>query len=87
MKRISLSLLVIGLLATGCENWRAKHWGGTMTVNLPANSKLVNATWKEGHLWYLYRPMQSNEVAVTSTFTEKSNMGMLQGTVVFVESK
>ncbi len=85
MKRTLLALAVIGLLATtGCtDNFRAKHLGGTMTVQVPANNKLVVATWKDHELWYLYRPMRTNEVAETSTFQEKSSLGMVEGKVVF----
>lgn len=88
--------LLIGLLAAsaalvGCtENVRSRAWGGNMTVNLPPNQKLVNVTWKttEGSsLWYLTRPMHSNECAETFTFQEKSSFGMMEGAVKFVESK
>lgn len=91
MNKNMLSLLVVaGLLigAVGCtENSRARSFGGTMSENLPRGQKLVTATWKESHLWYLTRPMASNETAVTSTFHEQSSWGMLQGTVIFIESK
>lgn len=58
-----------------------------MTVNLPKGQKFVNATWKESELWYVTRTMRSNEVSETFTFQEKSSYGMIEGKVIFVESK
>ena len=75
-------------LVSGCtENQRAKSFGGSMTKNLPKGHKLVTATWKESQLWYLSRPMRNDEVPETYEFIEISNFGLMEGKVVFVESK
>lgn len=89
MKKTFIILSAIVLLTIcGCtENQRAKKFGGNMTINLPANQKLVNVTFKDADMWYLTRPMRSNELAETSLFKEKSNYGMVEGSVTFVESK
>ena len=91
MKKIinSIVLTVTSIvLLSGCtENQRAKQFGGTVNINLPANQKLVNATWNEAELWYLYRPMHTNEVAEIYRFVEKSSFGLMEGEVVFVENK
>jgi hypothetical protein len=59
-----------------------------MTVVLPQGVKLINVTWKEGgNLWYLTRPMKSNEVADGYVFQEKSSFGMMEGKVIFKEVK
>lgn len=88
MKHLLLALVSGLLLTTGCtENVRTKVYGGTMTINLPKGQKFINVTWKEAEMWYLYRPMTSNEVAETYTFKEKSSFGVYEGTVIFVESK
>ena len=85
-------LLVIGLLGliafglTGC-NAMSRSFGGTINVNIPENQKLVQATWKESSLWYLTKPMKQEDVAETYTFQEDSNFGVLEGKVVFKESK
>jgi len=85
MKKIILSVGLF-ITLTGCtENERAKHYGGTMTIDLPPKTKLVTATWKESELWYLYQPRQDNEQPKTSTFMEDSSFGILQGKVVFNE--
>ncbi len=74
-------------LAACTENARVKAWGGEGTINLPANRKLVNVTWKEGQIWYLTRPMDSNDVADTYKFQEESSWGMVEGTYNIVETK
>jgi len=85
MKRLLL-IAVLALAMIGCtENQRAKQFGGTMTINLPAGKKLVNATWKEDHLWYLMRDGKQGETPEVVTFHEDSNMGVLNGTVIFQE--
>ena len=76
------------IFMAGCTaNERAKQYGGTMQVNLPPGQKLVNATWKdENQLWYLMRPMREGEKPEVVTFKEDSSFGLVEGTVVFVES-
>lgn len=81
---VALSLVLL----VGCtENQRAKSFGGTANINLPANQKLVNVTWKNEQLWLLTKPMATNDVAESYTFKESSSFGLVQGTVVIVEKK
>lgn len=90
MKKLFLLLTASSILITGCtDNYKARHMGGTMTINLPAHQKLIDVTWKDkdGGIWYLTRPMHSNEVAETYTWKEKSPLGRIEGTVLFVETK
>ena len=88
MKRIKLLLLAGALLATSCtDNNLAKNYGGTMDINLPKGEKLVNITWKDGQVWYLTRPMEANEMPIVSKFHEKSEHGLVEGTIVIHESK
>lgn len=86
MKKV---LYVLPLLVLfGCtENQRAKSWGGDATLDLPKGEKLVNVTWKESQLWYLTRPMKSEETAETYVFHESSNYGVMEGTVTITEHK
>ena len=86
MKKV---LYVLPLLVLfGCtENQRAKSWGGDATLDLPKGEKLVNVTWKESQLWYLTRPMKSEEIAETYVFHESSNYGVMEGTVTITEHK
>lgn len=89
MKKTAMFVIAaLGILLSGCtENQRAKSMGGTMTVTLPAGTKFVNATWKGEELWYLTRPMHTNESAETHAFKEKSSFGIVEGTVLFVEAR
>ena len=88
MKRIVAIILItiICIILTGC-NPVARKMGGDMTVQLKPGEKLVNVTWKESSLWFLTRPMRSNETAETYKFKEDSTWGVLEGTVTIVEYK
>ena len=85
---IAIGLIVgyIGMKLLSSNIW-AKTFGGTITVMLKPNTKLVQATWKESNLWYLTRPMREGETAETSSLHEQSTMGMLEGQVFFIESE
>lgn len=91
--KIKNVLMVVGIMALFCyfsvsctENARAKAYGGTMTVDLPENTKFVNATWKDGgQLWYVTRPARPGEPKEVYTFQEKSTFGLVQGKVIFQE--
>lgn len=90
MKKYFIVLLIVvsGILMSGCtENTRARSFGGKMTIDLPKNQKLVNATWKETDLWILTKPMDKTDNAESYTFTEKSSFGVLEGTIYINEQK
>lgn len=92
-----------GLLLAGCGkdninssgvgNAIAKKVGGTATVSLPPNTKLINVSWKtdpksgKSSLYYLYRPMRDNEFPETYRYQEDSTWGVLESTVVIKESR
>ena len=87
MKKVFLAILM-GVMVTSCtENERVKQWGGEGTINLPKGRKLVNVTWKETEIWYLTRPMDSNDVAETYQFQEESSWGVMEGTYNIIETK
>ena len=87
MKKLFI-LAIAAIAFTSCtENQRAKNFGGTATVNLEPNRKLVTVTWKEDQIWYLTRPMDSTDKAESYKFQEESSWGMIEGTVVISESK
>ncbi len=91
MKKVALFIgiaLVLTLGTFGCsDNFRTKHWGGTMTIDVPKDEKVTVVTWKGEELWYLTRPMREGETAETLTLREKSSYGVVEGTVVLKESK
>lgn len=41
----------------------------------------------EDETWYLYRPMREQETPEVYSFQEKSSMGIMEGKVIFTESK
>lgn len=89
MKKIILGVIAfVALTFTSCtENSRAKMWGGTMTIQLEPGQKLVDVTWKETSLWYMTKPMREGDVAETYEFVEDSSWGVVEGKVIFIESK
>lgn len=92
-KTIGISLMIIAVLifistVVSCtQNQRAKTWGGNAKIQLPAGQKLINATWKDDNLWYLSRPMRTDETPETYTFQEESSFGLLQGTYTITERR
>ena len=93
MKNYGLLILTVGItflclsLTIGCtENKRAKTFGGSMTINIANCQKLVTPTWKDSNLWYATRPMRNGELPETTTFKEESNFGVLEGSIIFVET-
>lgn len=87
MKTIIFYILVAMALISCTENQRARNFGGTVTIKLEAGQKLVSASWKQDNLWFLLEPMDSTDVPKTKTFYEDSSFGMMNGKVVFVETK
>lgn len=81
-------ILLAVCLTVGCtENVRTKKFGGKSTITLPPGQKLVNVTFKDANLWYLTRPMGTNENPEVFSFVEKSNFGVMEGKITFIESK
>jgi hypothetical protein len=88
MKRIFILLAIITLISfSSCKNKRVKKWGGSMTIELKANQKLMNVTWKDNDIWYLTTSMDSIDKPKQSVFQEKSNRGILEGRITFKESR
>lgn len=85
MKKL-LAVVLMSLTLAGCtENWKAKQAGGTAVYYVEANEKVVNVTWKDEHLWIVTRARKEGEVPETFNFREKSNYGILEGTVKIIE--
>ena len=83
---IAIMGILGGLITSfrGCKQSVVKNFGGSMTVELEPNKKLVNATWKDNNLWVLVTE-RTNESPKVYNFTEKSAMGVLQGNVTIIE--
>lgn len=91
MKKLFVVAALALVMVSCTENQRAKSFGGTYSVDLPAGEKLVNVTWKgESDLWYLTRKMTVKDSAETYTF--KQDKGSVlnitgNGEVILKESK
>ena len=87
MKKLIIFLFTVTLL-TSCDHYVTRHFGGNSTIKLEPGEKLIEATWKgDGDLWYLVEPMDSNYVPKTKIFKESSMMGMMEGSVIFIETR
>ena len=83
-----LCTIVSMFIMSSCTgNERAKAYGGTYTIKLDPGYKLVEATWKEASLWYLVEPMDSTDTPKTKIFKEDSSFGIIEGKVIFVETR
>jgi len=69
------------------ENARVRRFGGEAIVQLQSGQKLVEVTWKDNDLWYLTRPMRSNEKPEEYKFSEKSSIGIMEGVYIIKEKK
>lgn len=92
MKKKIVGILIVAVLvaglATGCtDTIMTKNFGGNMTLNLEKGRKLEQVTWDDNGLWYLTRPMKSDERPETYTFNQDSIFGIFEGTVTIVESR
>lgn len=94
IKKILSSLIVIGCLIGGSglifcfyDNRIARSYGGTVTINVDPGYKVTEATWKQNELWYFIEPMEETYTPKTKYLKESSEYGMLEGKVVFKESR
>lgn len=80
MKKILvIAITAIAFLTSCTDNARARQFGGTETVYIPAGRVLVNCTWKESDLWILTKDTATGEMF----FNEKSSFGILEGEINF----
>jgi hypothetical protein len=82
MKKLLLYFTLVTLF--GCTpNERARSFGGTETIVLEQNIRLVNATWKGADLWIVTKKDSSSPS--TYYFKEKSNWGLQEGQIIIIE--
>lgn len=86
---IGLVILIGGLYLFSSSQYITKRIGGTTTIELPAGKKLVPYTvqWESNgsHIWYLTEDAEPGYQPKVYTFHESSNLGILEGTIVFQE--
>ena len=87
MKKLIIFLFTVTLLVS-CDHYVTRQFGGNSTIKLEPGEKLIEATWKgDGDLWYRVEPMDSNYVPKTKIFKESSMMGIMEGSVIFIETR
>ena len=64
-----------------------KYFGGTMTIDLEPNKKLLDIDWTSDDLWIKTRTMRADEEAEVYEFNESSAWGVFEGTVIVREHK
>lgn len=90
MKKIIFlfSILILTMVLSSCtENARTRHWGGSMTYDLPAGQQLMMVTWKESDLWILTKDMDENHTPQTYSLKESSSLGVWEGEIKIKEYK
>lgn len=87
MKRFILATLLAMGLNSCTTNELTRVYGGTQTINLPCDQKVVTVTWKDTDIWYLTRPMREDEQPETFSFHEKSTYEMMEGTILLKECR
>jgi hypothetical protein len=78
MKKLIFIAIAALSLASCTDNQRAKHWGGTEEIQLKPNEVVLNVTWKESEMWICTK----DTVTGVTYFREKSNWGVMEGTVI-----
>ena len=87
MNILKTILLLAFLPLAACDQYAARHFGGTMTIEIEQDQKFMNCSWKgkEGPLWILTRARKEGEQAESYKYSEKSLYGVMEGTVVIQE--
>lgn len=71
-----------------CEQYITRSCGGTTKIELEPGEKVIEATWKgDGDLWYLVEEMDSDYVPKKKVFKESSLYGVMEGQVIFIETR
>lgn len=82
MKKLFVLLISVTLLSC-TANQSARKYGGSQVIDLETNQRLVNITWKGGDMWILTKTDTTSPKQYM--FKEKSNFGILEGTIIINE--
>lgn len=93
--KAGIAVLIVFLLVAGVmylfmgSQFITKRVGGSTTIKLPEGKKLVPYTvqWEPtgSHIWYLTEDAEPGYTPKEYTFHESSNLGILEGTIIFQE--
>jgi hypothetical protein len=86
MKNLFLLAFAALALSSCTENMKVKSFGGTSTIEIPADQKFVLATWKDENLWITTKKRSAaDSVKSEYSFAEKSSLGVMEGTYIIIE--
>jgi hypothetical protein len=86
MKKLSPLFCAALALSSCTENMKVKSFGGTSTIEIPADQKFVLATWKDENLWITTKVRTSaDSVKSEYRFAEKASFGVMEGTYIIIE--
>lgn len=81
-------VLIIGIAGLVMNNKAVRKIGGTINVEVPKGEKVISATIKDdGSIFYLTEPMENSYIPKIKYLRENSNLGIIESTVKFKESK
>ncbi len=86
MKKLFLVAFAALALTSCTENSMVKNFGGTSTIEIPADHQFVLCTWKESELWITTKKRAATDTVKSEyRFSEKSSFGVLEGTYIIIE--
>jgi hypothetical protein len=86
MKKLVFLFCAALALSSCTENMKVKSFGGTSTIEIPADQQFVLATWKETELWITTKKRSAQDsIKHEYRFHEKSSFGVLEGTYIIIE--
>ena len=86
MKKLVFLFCAALALSSCTENMKVKSFGGTSTIEIPADQKFVLATWKDENLWITTKVRTSaDSVKSEYRFAEKASFGVMEGTYIIIE--
>ena len=86
MKKLILLFCAALALSSCTENMKVKSFGGTSTIEIPADRQFVLATWKDDELWITTKKRTAVDTVKSEySFSEKSSFGVLEGTYIIIE--
>ena len=86
MKTLIVMGAIVMALLSGCtDNMMTRTFGGSQTIELEKDQRLVNVTWKKSNLWLLTKEDTSTKPGVYK-FSEDSSFGAFEGVITIREN-
>ena len=86
MKNLFLVAFAALALSSCTQNSMVKNFGGTSTIEIPADQQFVLCTWKDDELWITTKKRTAVDTVKSEyNFSEKSSFGVIEGTYIIIE--